>query len=222
MPRSRVLYLSKEAFSALTAGLREAFSERAIKPYTLSFGNPSADGSLRTRLTELEEGSCEPLVADLAASWPVTVASSSDPEVMAASYQELFEASDRYERRARLRFVSPTVTSLGGYPVPFPVLPILFSLYIHVWNSFAAIPISKAASLFQHIKMTDFKVSCAKTDLGPGFEGWADLELERGIPESEIGLFNTLCDFSFYSSSGVHTEDGFGQTRRGGKSGREG
>ena len=62
--------------------------------------------------------------------------------------------------------------SLGGYSVSFPVLPLMLSHYVHVWNSLAGFKIARAPELLEHLKMGDFKVSCVQSEhVAPDFRG---------------------------------------------------
>ena len=122
--------------------------------------------------------------------------------------------ADRFRRSAVLQFSSPTILSLGGYSVCFPVLPLMLSHYIHVWNKLAGFNIAGAAELMEHVRMGDFRISCTHSEHGPGFQGWVALEVDKGRPEEEIQAFNALVDFAFYCGTGLRTDEGLGQTRR--------
>ena len=70
MPFSAVAYTSEEHFTGLAALLRERFEDREIKPYTLSFAQRQAAGSVRFRATEFAPGVLMPLLADMAEKRP--------------------------------------------------------------------------------------------------------------------------------------------------------
>ena len=98
--------------------------------------------------------------------------------------------------------------------MPFPVHPIVFERYAEVWNAFSEVKMRAAAEWLPYVHVTDFKISCLASPYGVGAQGWVALEMEKGRSEDEIGLFNTLVDFAFYCGTGLHTEEGLGQTRR--------
>ncbi|MBP1741266.1 MAG: cas6 [Deltaproteobacteria bacterium] len=214
MPRSLVLYTSNEVLFRLRERLTQGYGLEPIKPYTLSFAHrPEAD-SHRVRITELSSYSLSPIIDDLTGSGQALPVSTADKDVRGVSYEDLFESADRFQRTAVLQLLSPTIITLGGYHVAFPVLPLMLSQYVHVWNTFAEFKIAKAPQLLEHLKVADFKISCVQTEHGPACQGWIALELAKGRPEEEIQQFNALIDFAFYCGTGLHTDEGLGQTRR--------
>jgi hypothetical protein len=214
MPRSLVLYTSNEVLARLRERLTQGYGHESIKPYTLSFAHQSEGDSRRVRITELSSYSLSPVIDDLTASGQALPVSTGDKDVRGASYEDLFESADRFRRTAVLQLLSPTIITLGGYQVAFPVLPLMLSQYVHVWNTFAGFKIGKAPQLLEHLKVGDFRISCVQTEHGPGCQGWIALELAKGRPEEEIQQFNALVDFAFYCGTGLHTDEGLGQTRR--------
>ncbi len=215
MPRSVVLYTSDDVAAEIRKRFAERFPSEKIKPYTCSFAHVSETAGRRMRITELVPYSIAPIIDDVIASGKALPVSAADPDVRGASYEELLSDADRFQRSALLEFFSPTFLSLGGYSVCFPVLPLMLSHYVHVWNSVAAPKITRAPDLLDHVRLKDFNVSCVQTDYGPGFQGWVALEIATGRSEEEIQLFNAILDLTFYCGTGIHTEEGFGQTRRG-------
>ncbi len=214
MPRSHVLYTGNEVLLQLKERLSQNFALDAVKPYTLSFAHKSEGDMYRIRVTELAQYKVSPIVDELVAKGQALPVSTADKDVCGASYEDLFDSADRVQRTAVIQFLSPTIIGLGGYSVCFPVLPLILSSYIHSWNAFAASKIPRASELLEHIKMVDFKVSCVHTEHGAGFEGWIAVKLPKGRPETEIQTFNALLDFAFYAGTGLHTDEGLGQTRR--------
>ena len=214
MPRSLILYASNEVLLQLKERLAERFALQALKPYTLSAAHKSESGFWRIRITELSEYSLSPIVDELLASGQALPVSTADKEVRGTSYEDLLQDADGFQRAAVLQFSSPTVLGLGGYSVCFPVLPLMLSQYLHVWNGFAGLKIPRASELLEHIKMRDFKVSCVRSEHGAGFQGWVALELDKGRSEEEIQAFNALLDFAFYCGTGLRTDEGLGQTGR--------
>jgi hypothetical protein len=214
MPRSVVLYTSNEVLLELKKRLADHFAPGKIKPYTLSFAHASEAGARRVRITELVSYGLAPILDDLVVGGRALPVSTADKDVCGASYEDVMQGADRFRRRAVLQFSSPTILSLGGYSVAFPVLPLILSHYIHAWNSLAGTQITKAPELMEHVKMADFRISCTHSEHGPGFQGWIALEMEKGRPEEEIQAFNALLDFAFYCGTGLHTDEGLGQTRR--------
>ena len=214
MPRSVVLYTSDDVFLQVKRRLAEHFGPGKIKPYTCSFAHASDAGARRVRITELVPYSLAPILDELVAGGRALPVSTADKDVCGASYEDLMEGADRFRRTALLQFSSPTIMSLGGYSVSFPVLPLMLSHYIHVWNSLAGFKITRAPELLEHVRIKDFKVSCVQSERGAGFQGWVALEIEKGRSEEEIQAFNALVDFAFYCGTGLHTDEGLGQTRR--------
>ena len=214
MPRSVVLYASSEVVRQLKQRLEERFGSEKIKPYTCSFAHESEAGARRVRITELVSYALAPTLDDLVARGQALPVSTADKEVCDVSYEDLMQGADRFRRTAVLYFSSPTIIGLGGYSVSFPVLPLMLSYYIHVWNSLAGLKITRAPELLEHVKMHDFRVSSARTEHGAGFQGWAALEIDKGRSEEEIQTFNALIDLAFYCGTGLHTDEGLGQTRR--------
>ena len=47
-----------------------------------------------------------------------------------------------------------------------------------------------------------------------GFEGRVSLELDKGLSEETIRLFNLLVDYASYCGTGLYTNEGLGQTGR--------
>ena len=214
MPRSLVLYTNNEVLARLKERLTRTYEQDPVKPYTLSFAQPSEGDSRRVRITELLAYSLSAIIDDLVGSGQALPVSTADKDVRGASYQDLFEGADPFQRTAVLQFSSPTIISLGGYRVAFPVLPLMLSHYVHAWNAFAGFQIARVPHLLEHLKMADFKISCVQTEHGPGCQGWIALELAKGSPEEEIRTFNALVDFAFYCGTGQHTDEGLGQTDR--------
>ena len=214
MPRSVVLYTNDDVFLQLKRRLAQLFGPEKIKPYTCSFAHASETGARRVRITELVPYSLAPILDDLIAGGQALPVSTADKDVCGASYEDVIQGADRFRRTALLQFSSPTIMSLGGYSAPFPVLPLMLSHYIHVWNSLAGFKITRAPELLEHVRLSDFKVSCVQSELGAGFRGWVALEMEKGRSEEEIQAFNALVDFAFYCGTGLHTDEGLGQTRR--------
>ena len=214
MPKSLVLYTTSDIITRLKNKACDLYKDRAIKPYTLSFAHTTSAGPLRMRLTELVDDCLAGCSEGLTQADTLAYGAPPDSDVRADSFEELFEGAERFTREARLQFLSPTLVTLGGFGVPFPVLPLVFSTYIYAWNAFSPKKIPGTASLFEFIHMTGFKISCVRTPYGPAFQGWIDLEVKEGRSEEEIRTFNTLCDFAFYCGTGLHTQEGLGQTRR--------
>ncbi len=214
MPRSAVLYTSRETFSRLTGLLQAAFRKEHPVPYTLSFPSKAGTDVVRVRITELDEDAITPIFDEVSRTGDVTLASAGDRDVTAAGYEEIMESADRFTRTATLQFSSPAVMEFAGQAVPFPVVPLMFEHYIDVWNRFSAGCITRGREGLRHVHVIDFSVSCAPSAWGPGFRGWIVLEMEKGRTEAEIALFNALLDFAFYCGTGIYTEKGLGQTRR--------
>jgi CRISPR/Cas system endoribonuclease Cas6 (RAMP superfamily) len=94
-------------------------------------------------------------------------------------------------------------------------MPLVFARYREVWSAFSTVRLPAGTEqVLQHVRVTDFKISCAASPFGPGAKGWVTVEMEKGRTEQEIALFNGLIDFAFYCGTGLHTEEGLGQTRR--------
>jgi hypothetical protein len=214
MPRSIVIYSSKDTFVELKAALNETFGDVSVKPYTLSFAQPTGSGLHRIRITELVDGAVAPIIAKVGQQGSPTIAASTDKDVRAMSYEELMEDADRARRVVALQFISPTMLPVGGRSVPFPVLSTLFDGYGSYWEAFSHMPVTGLEAMLDHLCVTDFRISCSPTEYGVGFEGRLAMELDKGRTEKEIALFNVLSDFSFFCGSGVHTHCGLGQTKR--------
>ena len=179
MPRSVVVYTSDDVLFQVRRRLAELFGPEKIKPYTCSFGHASETGARRVRITELVPYSLSPILDELVASGQALPVSTADKDVCGTSYEDLMQGADRFLRTVLLQFSSPTIVSLGGYTVSFPVLPLMLSHYIHVWNSLAGLKITRAPELLEHVRMKDFKVSCVQSEHGTGFQGWVTLEMGK-------------------------------------------
>ena len=214
MPRSGILYASSAVLFQLKERLGGRFAPEVVKPYTLSAAHKTQGDFCRIRFTELVEHSLSPIIDELLTSGQALPVSRADNDVRGTSYEHLLQDADRFQRTAILQFSSPTIIDFGGYSVPFPVLPLMLSSYLHLWNAFARLEIPRAAELLRHIKMRDFKCSCVRSTHGPGFQGWVTMEMDKGRSEEEIRAFNVLIDFAFYCGTGLHTEEGLGQTGR--------
>jgi hypothetical protein len=214
MPKSLVLYTSKDIHRLLEETLADAFREYSVLPYTLSFPQKTKGEMVRVRITDMADEAVGSIAGELAETKRAVLASESDPDVKSLSYQDLLENADRFNREIRLQFTSPTLLAMGLSPVQFPVLPLLFGHYVAVWNAFSPSKVGFDPGLLDHIALTDFKVSSEKSRFGLAFQGWIDLEIEKGRTENEIAVLNMLCDFSFYCGTGIQTSRGLGQTRR--------
>lgn len=214
MPRSAIVYASREAYDELNTALREAFEGLTIKPYTISGAQKTASEKVRVRITALDEDAVFPVLTELSGKMDLVFASSTDRDVTTSSYEGLIEDGERFETAAALQFVSPTIIEVLRQPVPFPVLPLVIARYIEVWNTFAPMAFPLVAEDLQYARTTHFKISSMPTPYGAGGQGWIAVEIGRGRTEEYIGLINTLIDFAFYSGTGLHTDEGFGQTRR--------
>ena len=214
MPRSVVIYTSAATLSALRESIRLRFGHERTKPYTLSYDQKTDAGKGRLRLCELVDDALLPMISDLVAKGEATFGGPSDRDVGSRSYEELLEDADRRRRVALLQFSTPVIVEVSRAPVPFPVMPAIFEGYVSAWRAFSGVAIPSGFEGLRHVSMTGFKVSCVVTPFGPGAQGWVRLEMDKGRTEAEIALFNGLIDFAFFCGSGLHTEEGLGQTRR--------
>lgn len=215
MPRSLILYTSRDIYRLFEETLTDTFREYPALPYTLSFAQKTQGDMVRVRITDMsDEGIVDAIVEELAETKKAVLASESEPDVQKASYKDLQENADRFSCETRLQFTSPTLLKMGSYEVQFPVVPLLFRHYMGVWNAFSPDSISFEPALLEHIRLVDFKISSEKSRFGLAFQGWIDLEIARGRTENEIAILNMLCDYSFYCGTGVQTKSGLGQTRR--------
>jgi CRISPR/Cas system endoribonuclease Cas6 (RAMP superfamily) len=215
MPRSLVLYTSRDIYWLFEETLADTFREYPSAPYTLSFAQKTQADIVRVRTTNIsDEGIVGAIVDELVETKRAVLASDSEPDVQNATYKDLQENADRSSREIRLQFTSPTLLKMGSYEVQFPVVPLLFRHYMGAWNAFSPDKITFEPALLEHIRLTDFKISSEKSRFGLAFQGWIDLEIARGRTENEIAIINMLCDYSLYCGTGVHAESGLGQTRR--------
>jgi len=214
MPRSTVIYTNSDAFALFKEEARRKFKGLAIKPYTFSYAQRTDTGSMRARITELAEGALASEMAMLVERGEATLASPVDRDVRVGTFEELMGDADRTRLEVVLQFVSPVIVEVNGALGPFPVLSAAFGRYITVWNAFSEEKIGLSEVGLAHVRITDFKISCVASPFGPGSQGWMRLEMERGRTEGQIGLFNGLLDFAFYCGTGLHTDEGLGQTRR--------
>jgi hypothetical protein len=214
MPRSVVIYTSCDGFSELKDALERSFVGQAIKPYTISHAQRIESGHIRLRITELADDTVLPLVVEQARKEDSTFASSSDRDVKKSGYEALIGDADRFGRTATIQLVSPTIVEVLCIAMPFPVVPSIFDRYVEVWNTFSPEKFPSDGLGITGIHVSDFRISCISTTHGPGAQGWVTLEMDRGRTEEEIRRFNTLVGFAFYSGTGLHTDEGFGQTRR--------
>jgi CRISPR/Cas system endoribonuclease Cas6 (RAMP superfamily) len=155
-----------------------------------------------------------PAVDELVKKGAAVLAAPSDRDVQSRTYEELMEEADRSGRLATLQFATPVILEISGEIVPFPVIQAIFRGYVEIWKTFSNADLPGGADALRHIRTTDFKISCVSTSHGPGAQGWVRLEMETGRTEEEISLFNCLIDFAFFCGSGLHADEGLGQTRR--------
>ena len=215
MPLSVVAYASDESYADLVARLRERFRDREIRPYTFSFPHKQATGDVRFRATELLSGTLMPLLTDMVEKKTAVLASAADREVRRADYGEILLDADRSRRTITVQYATPVMVQAMGGTLPFPVVPYVFAGYGEVWDAFSDVRLPRpAVEAATFVRVADFKISCAATPFGTGGQGWVTLEMEKGRTEEEIGLLNALVDFAFYCGTGVHTEEGLGQTRK--------
>jgi hypothetical protein len=215
MPLSVVAYTSHESFAGLAAQLKKRFEDRKIKPYTLSFPHKQATGDVRFRATELAPGALMPLLADMVEKKAATLASPADREIRRAAYGEILRDADRSRRTLTVQYATPVMVPVMGNLLPFPIVPAVFAGYGEAWDAFSDVVLPRpAVEAAAFVRVADFKISCAATPFGTGGQGWVTLEMEKGRTEEEIGLLNALVDFAFYCGTGVHTEEGLGQTRK--------
>jgi len=214
MPRSVIIYTSRDGFSELKDALERSFVGQGIKPYTISHAQRIETGRIRVRITELADDTVLPLVVEKAGKEDSAFASSGDRDVKRSRYEALIEDADRFGRTATIQLVSPTIVEVLRRAVPFPVVPYIFNRYVEVWNTFSREKFPAEGIGDMDIHVSDFRISCVSTTHGPGAQGWVTLEIDKGRTEEEIRRFNALVDFAFYSGTGLHTDEGFGQTRR--------
>jgi hypothetical protein len=217
MPRSLILYASSETVEQLKRRVEELCAADKVKPYTFSLAHKTdKTGSdlVRVRLTEFRPFGLAPIIDGLVAKNLLVTVTAADKEQRDITYEALMEEADATQRAAVMQFSSPTIIGLGGYTVCFPVLPLMLSFYIHMWNTFSGMKFMRGPDILDHVKMGDFKVSCVQTEYGAGFQGWATLEMSKGRPEEDIRMFNALLDFAFYCGTGLYTDNGLGQTDR--------
>src|SRR5450759_1188576 len=91
------------------------------------------------------------------------------------------------------------------------VLVLLFIKYVS--DKYAGVPyapitispvkVEDVDDLVPHARITDFKISVARTARGVGFEGRVPVELEKGLSEETIRLFNLLVDYASYCGTGM-------------------
>ena len=214
MPRSVVVYTDAATLSGLKDFARRECADCPTKPYTFSFGQKTEAGILRARICELREGALLPAIDELVKKGVAVLAAPQDRDVRVRTYGELMDEADRRTRLATLQFATPIILEVSGEVVPFPVISAIFRGYVERWEVFSNVDISGSAEILRHIRVTDFKISCVSTPYGPGAQGWVRLEMEKGRTEEEIALFNGLIDFAFFCGSGLHADEGLGQTRR--------
>ena len=214
MPRSAVIYTNPDAFAALREEARRKFESLPIKPYTFSFGQKTDAGSIRVRVTELEDGALADELTHMAGRGEITLASPADRDVRSQSYGELMEDADRARWEVSFQLASPVIVKVGGQGQPFPVPESLFGHYVEAWDAFSEVKIGEGKEALARVRVADFKISCVATPFGPGSQGWVKLEMEKGSTEEEIGLVNGLIDFAFYCGTGLYTHEGLGQTKR--------
>jgi len=214
MPRSVVIYTDPATLSGLKDFARKECAPYLPKPYTFSFGQKTEVTNLRARICELREGVLAPAIDELVKKGIAVLAAPQDRDVRVRTYGELMDEADSRTRLATLQFATPIILEVSGEIVPFPVVPAIFRKYIEVWQAFSDVDISRSADALRRIRLIDFKISCVATPYGPGAQGWVRLEMEKGRTEEEIALFNGLIDFAFFCGTGLHTDEGLGQTRR--------
>lgn len=215
MPRSLVLYTNRDIYRLFEETLADTFREYPSPSYTLSFAQKAQGETVRVRITTMDDGGIADAIAEeLAETKKAVFASGSEPDVQSATYKDLHENADRSSREMRLRFTSPTLLKMGSYQVQFPIVHLLFRHYMVAWNTFSPRKIAFEPALLECLKATNFKISSENSRFGLAFQGWIDLEIARGRTENEIAILNMLCDFSFYCGTGMHTDNGLGQTRR--------
>lgn len=214
MPRSVVIYTDAATLSGLRDLARKGYADELTKPYTFSYGHKTEGTHVRARICELREGVLRPAIDGLAKKGTAVLAAPQDRDVRSLTYEELAEEADRRATVATLQFATPVILEISGEIVPFPFIPAIFKRYVETWKTFSNVDISRGAETLRHIHIIDFKISCVSTFYGPGSQGWVRLEMERGRCEEEISLFNRLMDFAFFCGSGLHTDEGLGQTRR--------
>lgn len=214
MPRSAVIYTNLDVFARLKEAARRGFESAAIRPYTFSYPQRTDAHNVRVRLTELVDGAVARELAQLADRGEAILASPADRDVRSQSYEELMEDADRARTEATLQFVSPVIVETSGQNQPFPLLQAVFDRYIKVWDTFSGAKIGEVREWSTHVHVADFKISCVATPFGAGSQGWVRLEMGKGRTEEEIGLFNGMVDFAFYCGTGLHTDEGLGQTKR--------
>lgn len=215
MPRSLVLYTSRDIYRLFEETLADTFREEPALPYTLSYPQNAQGEMVRVRITDMsDDRAVESIVGGLAETKRVILASDSEPDVRSVTYQDLQEDADRFSREMRLQFASPTLLKMGSHQIQFPVVPLLFKHYTVAWNTFSSDKVTFEPALLEHINVNDFKISSEKSRFGLAFQGWIDLEIAKGRTENEIAVLNMLCDFSFYCGTGLQTGRGLGQTRR--------
>jgi hypothetical protein len=216
MPRSIIIYASRECLVALRAKFVDTVDSSGTPPYTISHGQKLQEPEkVRVRITELQGTIVAPILEEIAKEYDISVASGADREVRAISYEDLLENASPVDTNLTLQFMSPVIVDIGaGSLTPFPVLTSVFQRYSEVWNLFSAVRLSFPEEVVRSLKVTQFALSCRSTRFGTGAQGWVTIDLGKGKTEDEIRLFNTLTDFSFFAGTGLYVHEGLGQTCR--------
>ncbi len=213
MPRSVIIYSSRDRFTELAAEIRETFMGEPVKPFTISFPQKTGVG-IRGRITELADTGITSIVERYARGSEMVLASAADRDVRRISYERMIEEADRSARIAAVQLVSPTMIEVLGQTTPFPVASAMLSRYGELWTRLSGLEAPTGETIARHVSTVDFKISRFSSPFGIGAQGWVVLEIAKGRTEEEIRLFNALIDFAFYAGTGIHTDDGLGQTRR--------
>jgi hypothetical protein len=216
MPRSIVVYTSRECLADLRVECRDVIPRGTIVPYTLSCGQRTDDPEkVRVRITELIDNLLDPVIEQIATKYAVSRVSAADPDVRDISYEALLENASFVDTSITLQFVSPVIVGLRpGVVTPFPVLSLLFRRYSEIWNSLSGVSLDFPEEMIDSLTVSDFSLSCRATAHGVGIQGWMTMDCGRGRTETNIRLFNALADFSFFAGTGLYTDEGLGQSRR--------
>ncbi len=217
------------------------------RPYTCStiWGAPTQDGSLilepdntvhlrYTGLTPEISAHLRRLATEPPGSIDVEGAclridqATLDPEVDRWARETTYEAlADDYllaskspERRAKLRFASPTAFRSGGQTVPVPLPDLVYGSLVDTWNAFSPVAVSEEARRFgaeclaiSRYRLSTRAVSGKGGSVHIGFVGECQYTALRHDRYWQ-GVIQMLTDYAFYAGVGYRTTAGMGQARR--------
>lgn len=135
-------------------------------------------------------------------------------EVTEQELADKFLVKEPFQKRVRLRFLTPTTFKQNGDYVLFPTKDLIMQSLTNKWNEWAQKFVLEDV-VWDNCKISRYDLKSVNYNLKgakiPGFIGYVDLAFWGS--ESMIRLGNMICEFGNYSGVGIKSTLGMGGTK---------